>query len=191
METKSVKDYYEIMYKKYPEIPKQDIRRILNYYWRAYYLHNSYGGDVIIKDSEFWCYSGRARKDSVEWFQYYCTKLATKIRILYKRKKIPWDGYYYFALTDNQQKLVDDQKKVRGRKRKHFNYGNVMLYRILDECSISNTGKTHIYRIPYISELKYKFYKPQFTTDKAELILVRNPLKFTDVLTFYNDYEVL
>ena len=37
-------------------------------------------------------------KDSLQHFIYYKTKLKTKLRILYKRNKIQWDGYYYFSL---------------------------------------------------------------------------------------------
>nr|DAD58237.1 MAG TPA: hypothetical protein [Bacteriophage sp.]DAM10009.1 MAG TPA: hypothetical protein [Caudoviricetes sp.]DAO31348.1 MAG TPA: hypothetical protein [Crassvirales sp.]DAK96704.1 MAG TPA: hypothetical protein [Bacteriophage sp.]DAO19116.1 MAG TPA: hypothetical protein [Caudoviricetes sp.] len=28
--------------------------------------------------------------------------MRTKLRVMYKRKKIKWDGYYYFALTRPQ-----------------------------------------------------------------------------------------
>jgi len=40
--------------------------------------------------------------DSVKYFQYYKRKMRVKLRVLYKRKHIPWDGYYYFALTETE-----------------------------------------------------------------------------------------
>jgi len=63
------------------------------------YLINSYGCDVELESSNFWCYFGRMTKRPLKHFMYYITKLANKIKILYKRKKIKWDGYYYFAIT--------------------------------------------------------------------------------------------
>nr|DAR62396.1 MAG TPA: hypothetical protein [Bacteriophage sp.] len=46
-------------------------------------------------------YIGFLKKDSIKYYKYYIKKLARKIRILYKRMKIKWDGYYYFALTED------------------------------------------------------------------------------------------
>jgi hypothetical protein len=88
MEIKTIKDYYEELYKKFPEVDKKDIQRILNFGWKSLYLHNSYGGDVLIRDNNFWSYIGILTKDSLKHFIRYITKLCIKIRVLYKRKKI-------------------------------------------------------------------------------------------------------
>lgn len=191
MELKGVKDYYEEMYQLFPDVPKRDIQRILNFGFKSLYLHNSYGGDTLIQDSNFWCYIGKLRKDSIKHFIYYKNKLATKIRILYKRKKIPWDGYYYFALTENQYQNVLNQQKGKGRKRKHFNYGNQILYKILDECKLRYSNRKYIYRVPFISELGYSFYKENYNTGEAELIETRDVQKFKDILVTNYDYETL
>ena len=191
MELKGIKDYYEEMYQLFPDVPKRDIQRILNFGFKSLYLHNSYGGDTLIQDSNFWCYIGKLRKDSIKHFIYYKNKLATKIRILYKRKKIPWDGYYYFALTENQYQNVLSQQKGKGRKRKHFNYGNQILYKILDECKLRYSNRKYIYRVPFISELGYSFYKENYNTGEAELIETRDVQKFKDILVTNYDYETL
>ena len=191
MELKGVKDYYEEMYQLFPDVPKRDIQRILNFGFKSLYLHNSYGGDTLIQDSNFWCYIGKLRKDSIKHFIYYKNKLATKIRILYKRKKIPWDGYYYFALTESQYQNVLNQQKSKGRKRKHFNYGNQILYKILAECKLRYSNRKYIYRVPFISELGYSFYKENYNTGEAELIETRDVQKFKDILVTNYDYETL
>ena len=89
------------MFAEFPLIPKRDIKRILQYGYKSFYLHNSYGGDVTLERNTFWLYSGRLMKDSLKWFEYYVKKLVIKIRVLYKRNKTNWDGYYYFALNRN------------------------------------------------------------------------------------------
>lgn len=191
MQIKYIKDYYEPLYEMFPDVPKKDVQRILNYGWKALYLHNSYGGDTIITDKDFWSYIGTLRKDSLKHFMYYIKKLTIKLRVLYKRNKIPWDGYYYFALTDKQYEDYLKQKNKKGRPKKIFKYGNQVLYKILDECKIQEYNRKYIFRIPYISDLGLSFYKQDLTSDKAELIITRDTQKFKDILISNNNYEFL
>lgn len=191
MQVKTINDYFEILYAKYPNVPKEDIRRILKYGWKSLYLHNSYGGDIFIQDNNTWCYIGTLTNNPLKHFEYYKRKLATKIRILYKRKKIEWDGYYYFALTDNQYNNYLSQKHKTGRPKKNFIFEDVILYQILDECKISEGNKKYIFRIPYISRVNYKFFIEKLKTDKAELIITRDPLKFKDILVNENDCDFI
>lgn len=188
---KTMKDYYDQMYALFPDVPKEDVRRICNYGWKALYLHNSYGGDTIITDSKFWSYIGFLKKDSLKWFFYYIKKLTIKLRVLYKRKRIKWDGYYYFALTDNQYENYLSQKNKRGRPRKYYSFGNHFLYKILDECKIREFNRKYIFRIPYITDLGIKLYKKDLVSDKAELIITRDTQKFKDILINNNNYEFI
>ena len=56
MEVKKLEDYYEQMYKLYPTVDKQDIKRILKYGWRVIDLLSRNGGDICIVDQRdsFW-----------------------------------------------------------------------------------------------------------------------------------------
>lgn len=121
MQIKRISDYYEALYELYPEVPKKDIERILNYGWKSLYLHNVYGGDTLILDKDIWCYIGRLTKDSVKHFHYYIKKLTVKLRVLYKRKKIPYTGYYYFALSDSQYDFFYPNTTKEVENAKHFN----------------------------------------------------------------------
>ncbi len=188
---KTIKDYYQQIYDKFPLVPKQDINKILNFSWKSLYLHNSYGGDTLIADKDIWCYIGNLKKDSLDHFYYYIRKLTTKLRVLYRRKKITWDGYYYFALSDAQYQSYLSQKNKRGRPKKYFNFGTVYLYQILDECKINEHYRRYIFRIPYISKLKIKQFTKDLVSDKAELLITRDPLKFKDILINDNEYEFL
>lgn len=191
MKIKTLKDYYEQMYKMFPEVPKEDIKKILNAGWRTFYMYNTSGGDVIIKDNNFWCYCGYLKKNSIDFFKYYIKKLSVKLRILYKRYKIKWDGYYYFALSDSQYENYLKQQNKRGRKRKIFKFEKIFLYQILDECKIRESHSKYIFRIPFISNLGFTHYIKEISTDKAELIINRNSLKFKDILVNDNKYEFL
>lgn len=188
---KTANDYYEQLYQKYPTISKSDIKRICQHGWKSFYLHNSYGGDTLINRQGFWFYCGQLMNNSLKWFNYYKRKMRVKLRVMYKRKKIPWDGYYYFALTEHQYKEYLKQKNKRGRPRKNFNFSKIILYKIYDECSIAESGKVALFRISMPTDLGFTLYKEDIITDKAEFILLREPLTLNDILLSKYDYQFI
>ncbi len=188
---KTIQDYYERLYEAYPTLPKEDIRRACQYGFKSLYLTNSYGADSLINRKGFWFYCGQLMNDSLRYFNYYKRKMRTKLRIMYKRKHIEWDGYYYFALSQNQYDKYLEQKNRRGRPKKYFKFSKVILYKIYDECSVIESNKVAIFKIPYIAEMGFSIYKEDFTTDKAELIEVRDPLKFSEVLLSTYNYQFI
>lgn len=186
---KNAQDYYEQLYKEFPDVPKSDIKRIMQFGLKSLYLNNSYGCDTLIKNNNFWFYCGTLMKNSLRYFNYYKSKMRTKIRVLYKRALTPWDGYYYFALTKRQYAAYLDQKNGRGRPRKNFKFEKVFLYKIYDECYIMESNKPAIFRIPGSIDLGFTRYKEELVTDKAELILEHKPLKFQEILSSNYNYQ--
>lgn len=191
MKVKTIQDYYEQIFQEYPNIPKSDIKRILQYGWKSLYLHNSYGGDVLLKNQKFWLYSGQLMNDSIKYFNYYKKKMRIKLRIMYKKKHIPWDGYYYFALTEDQYNKYLSLKNKKGRPRKKFTFNKIIMYKIYDECNIIESNRVAIFKIPMIIDYGFTLYKEELTTDQAELILVREPLKFNDILLSKYNYQFI
>lgn len=184
MQVKYVKDYYESVQKKFPDVSIQDIKRILNFGFKSLYLANIYGGDVHIQDKDLWLYIGNLTSNSIKHFINYKRKLVIKLRILNKRLNKNWDGYYYFGVSEKQQLQIETQKNKKGRPRKYFNYGNVMLYKYLNECEIEESDKQYIYRVPFICEIGVKCFNKNFISDKSELIIKRNPLTLNDLINY-------
>lgn len=189
MQIKTINDYYDIMYSKFPDVDKNDIKKILNHGWKAFYSVNSVGADVCTHDKDFWCYVGFLHKNSLKYFKYYIKKLVLKLRIMGKRTKVPWDGFYYFALSDKQYEQYLAQQKSKGRKRKWFTYENIFLFKSLNECKLTQFNKKYIFRVSFISQNGNKIYKESFTSCDTELIEVRDVLKFKDILVNNNKYE--
>lgn len=187
----NVKDYYEYIKEQFPEVTLKDIKRILNYGFKQLYLLNSFGGDLIIKDSDFWSYIGTLQNNSIKHFHYYKNKLTIRLRVLYKRKNIQWDGYYYFALSENQYQNYLLQKNSKGRRKKKFNFGTVKLYKIFNECEIQEFNKQYIFKMPIPIDFGYTLWKQKLITDKAELIIKRDPMKFEDILVTNHKYDFL
>lgn len=188
MQVKTYKDYLDDLQNLYPAVDKKDLEKIMNYQFRQLYLHNSYGGDTFIKDRDLWMYIGFLRTDSLSYFKYYIKKLARKIRILYKRKKIKWDGYYYFALTENQYQYYLQQKKQKGRPKTYYHMYNVFLFRIEDECKIREHNNKYIFRIKSPYDMGFLKVYRDIELKNPELIEIRNPLKFKDILVSNNKY---
>lgn len=189
MELRRINDYYEQMYEKFPDIDKNEIKKILNFGWKNVYLMNSFGGDVLIKSSSIICYFGMLFRNSVVFFHYYRRKLINKIRMMYKRKHIPYDGYYYFAMTKKQYEDYINQQKKRGRPRKYFKLNNVLLYKIKDVCELENFTKKYIFRISMPIEGSNTIFRFNFKFENPELIKVRErPLNFQDILVTNNNY---
>lgn len=186
-----LKDYYPQLFSIFPNIPEVDIKRILIFSWKALYLHNSYGGDTFIFNKDVWCYIGNLKKNPLQHFNYYIKKLLIKMRVLYKRKNIQWDGNYYFALTDNQYKDYLSQKNKKGRPKKYFNFGSIFLYQTLDECRLSEHSKRYIFKVESGIFVKNKYYISNFKSDRASLLEIRAPLKFKDILVSNNKYEFI
>ena len=129
--------------------------------------------------------------NSVKWFYYYKKKMKIKLRIAYKKKKIKWNGYYYFALTKNQYENYLAQKNSKGRPRKNFTFEHVMMYKIFDECNIIESNCCAIFKIPSSWDRGFTFYYPKLKTAEAELVLTREPLKLKDILLSEYNYEFI
>lgn len=191
MELKKVQDYYEQLFELYPTIPKRDIKRIMQFGLKSFLLHNNYGADVLLQSPDIWLYCGKLMKDSVKYFEYYKRKMITKIRISHKRFDIPWDGYYYFGMNQDQYENYLSQKNKRGRPKKYFKYGNVVLYKYFDECNLRNSGSVALFKVSLQADFGLSLYKLDFETDKAELVLERQPLTFKDILISNYKYQFI
>lgn len=112
MQVKTLDDYYEQVYAKFPFIPHSDIQRILKYGWRYIYIINSRGGDILINRHDFWFYMGKICTNPLQHFYKYYKKLAFKIRMLSIWNKKKYDGYYYFGITKQQYEKQNSLKTL-------------------------------------------------------------------------------
>ena len=188
---KTVKDYLPAAQELFPEMDLSDLTKILNHGFRVMYMFNSFGADTLITDHENWIYIGMLSRDSVKFFHYYKMKMIKKLRLFYKLKKLKWNGYYYFGLNEPQYQYYMSQHNAKGRKRRMFDFGNLVIYKIFDECNLHSSASKYIFKVPMITDLGFARFKKNFKTDKAELILTRDPLKFKDILLETKNYEYL
>lgn len=182
---KAVKDYVSIVQERFPGVPKKDIERIMNYGFKSLYLHESYKGDILLKSSKlnnFFFLLGNLTFNSSRHFRYYIKKVITKIRVIFNKSKAQYNGYYYFALTEKQYKdRILDRQSPLGKKKRKFNYGPIILYKIEKECLVREFNKPYIFRIPVITDLGYRVFKRDLITTKAEFLYKRETKGFKNV----------
>ena len=178
---KKLQDYLPEIEKMFPTIPKQDIRRCVNYGWQMFYYYNLSGCDVIAIDQskDLWFYCGNLYDNSIKYFDYYRKKLQRKLRLLHHRKRIPWDGYYYTAV--NKQNL---------RKIGNYELKNQTIFRLLEEAKLYYNNGKYFIRFKYPENVGYSRFKTKYTARNAEVVYTREkPLTFKDILYYNNDYK--
>lgn len=190
----TVKDYYDRMQQIYPYISMNDIKIMMKYTWKLFGWFSNRGCDamIIVNGERF--LTGNLRTNSLEHYNYYIKKLIIKLRMLYIRKKIKLDNYYYFALS---QREYENYIKRYGHKivsSKFRCFGRKMLYRLRSECELQNCSKQYIFKVREIvvpESRPFKYYTDNFCSNEAELVAIRRPMKFRDILVSYNIYEIL
>ena len=186
MKLTNINDYVNEVHELHPELSEQEIKRILVYGWKMILQYVSFGNDVQIVFQNFFFFIGRIPVSALAAFHTYCRKLARRIQYMFRRTKSQWDGHYYFARSETQYIEYLGQSK-----KKYKIFQNVNLYKLLEECKIRESYKPYIFRL---SEDKtswmQKFYK-EIKTDKAELIIQRDPLKMKDILVTQNKFKYI
>ena len=186
MKITKVDDYIDAVHELHPDLTKEEIKRILVYGWKMILQYVSFGNDVQILSSKIFFFIGKIPSSALAVFNNYCYKLAKRIQYMFRRTKAKWDGYYYFGITENQY-----QEYLRQGRKKVKTFKNIKLYKLLEECKISEHSKPYIFRLNEDKTAWFsKFYK-EIKTKNAELIIQRDPLKMKDILTSENKFKYI
>lgn len=118
------KDYMEDVYKKFPTIPKKDLRYIVNFGWKNFFRLRVYGIDIKLRQGGKIIYIGRVFKEALDNYDYYCYKLLKKMIYLNSSKNtLPMDNKYYIYLTELENKKLKEKNphfRMRGYRNKEM-----------------------------------------------------------------------
>lgn len=186
MKITNVNDYVDSVAEKFPELSKEDIKRILVYGWKMILQYKNAGNDILVYNKKFFFFIGIIPNNALAIFSRYCEKLAKRIRFMFQRKKEEWDGYYYFSRTENQY-----LEYLKQSRKKNKTFKNVYLYKLLEEVKVKDSYAPYIFRISESRNKKFLKYYPELTTSTAELIIQRDPLKMKDILVSQNKFKYI
>lgn len=186
MKITNVNDYVDSVHEKFPELTKDEIKRILVYGWKMILQYVSAGNDVSVMTHKEFLFIGRIPSQALSVFKTYCIKLSKRIAYMFKRTNSEWDGYYYFTRNENQYKDYLSQSR-----RKYKIFKNVFLFKLLEEVKIRNSADPYIFRLKEEKTKWMKKFYPELKTDNAELITVRDALNMKDIMTSYNKFKYI
>lgn len=169
---KEVNDYVDDVHEKFPDLSRDEVKKIMQFGWRMYHYFNKCGADVSIVDwtyNKFLMHTGILRLDSFKHYLFTLFKHRVKTRLLFKLRLLEWDGYYYFGLTEEKYKDYLEQK-AKPRK-KIFKFEGIYMYKLFDEVKF-NKGFKYIFKTKY-PDIGYKFYLKKYATTECEPIFRR------------------
>ena len=176
MKITKINDYVDAVHEKFPELTREEVKRILVYGWKMILQYVRAGNDVSMMTNKEFMFIGTIPSSGLAVFKNYCYKLSKRIAYMFQRTKSKWDGYYYFTRSESQ--YLDYLSQSR-KKNKVFK--DVFLFKLLEELKVKESSAPYIFRL---NEQKTgwmtKYYK-EIKTQNAELIIVRDPLQMKDI----------
>lgn len=164
---KEVADYVDEVQKRFPFMTKSEINKILTFGLKRYARANKQHCDIsIIKhepEESFCSQTGFLGLDKLKAYWRFLTKNRMKERFIDRSKKNKWDGYYYIGLTEEQH------EKVKSQRGKYKIFESIYLTRLKRELYHAPRVK-YIWRVPWIMNCGYRFFKEELKTNKAEYV---------------------
>ena len=186
MKITKIDDYVNEICEKHPDLSKEEVKRILVYGWKMILQYINFGNDVSIISRKLFFFIGVIPVSRLAVFNNYCYKLSRRIQYMFRRTKSNWDGYYYFARSENQ--YID---YLQQNKKTYKIFKNVKLYKLLEECKIKEHSSPYIFRLNEDKTAWFQKYYPEIKTKNAELIIQRDPLKMRDILVSENKFKYI
>lgn len=178
MAQKKYEDYLERIYSKFPDIDQKSIDNIIEHGLKRIHYFAKRCQDIYIRsdnnDLPFYMYIGF--KDQNKSLDQFCrSKRAQhrKIRILFKEKKIPFEEFSYFGLTNEEFEEFNKNGLIP----------RIIIYKILEESYI-RSNVSHIFKTKIeFGEMETWFaVRHNFERINAEYILKREGLEFLPVI---------
>ena len=186
MKITKINDYVDSVHEKFPELTRDEVKRILVYGWKMIIQYVRAGNDVSMITNKEFMFIGNIPSNRLTLFRNYCFKLSRRIAYMFQRTKSKWDGYYYFTRSENQYKEYLSQKN-----RKYKIFKDVFLFKLLEEVRIKESNAPYIFRLKEQKTGWMNKYYKEIKTSNAELIIVRDPLNMHDVMTSENKFKYI
>lgn len=161
---KEVADYVDKVQERFPFLTKSEINKILTFGLKRYAWANKMHADVLItkRNNEiFTAHCGPLGVDALKHFYRFLTKNRMRERVLFKMRKLEWDGYYYIGLSD------EDHAKVAKNSR-YKTFTNIYMTKLKKELYHIPQVK-HIWKVPWF-DCGWRFFLETLKTQHAEYI---------------------
>ena len=160
--------YYKQIQERFPYLSEKQIDKIVKYGLRSFFAHNKLGADVLLKSNYYTAYVGKLFNKMNLFAYYYNIKMKFKLRIKYKRSKVPFNGKYYFSMNEEQYQFYFGKGK---NKQKKIKFERLRIYKLYDELAL--------YKPKYVfefnhSDIGFCRLMKNFTIKRMHLIAKQN-----------------
>lgn len=176
----TINDVIEEVYSKFPELSKQEVKKLLLVGFRRMQSSMMYGCAITINSMKFgncYLYIGEIHMTPKIQLKEYCIRRDKKLRKVEWWKKNKFDGYYYIALNEVAfEKWLEDNKTARTR----VSFTNVMPRKIKEEL-FYRYKKSHIFRIKVKKYKGMNFWCKELVTRDVDYVGIVDSMKFTEI----------
>lgn len=133
MKYKRVDDYVDLVQKKYPDISKQDIQKILRHGFIEFWRITKNFGDIFVHLNNYdkiYCGTLTSTKEQMRNYERYKKRILTRFRWCWKNGFRPISDTYYFCIYKPNCEILEETKKKRRRK---VTFKNVTVWHIYEE----------------------------------------------------------
>lgn len=203
---KYVEDYLPYVYAKFPYVAQKDIDNIIQYGLKSFIKLALSNAWICITSGAFYITTAAlslVHTNVFKYLHYYKNVLARKIRFLSKLRNYPYDGYYYFYMSQKNYDAFVAENKAALRSytansslyKKPLTFRNIKLFKYKDECWAKSYPCKYIFRYPIkdasIYENKDVILEEEFTTTKVEKVYhARKARKWNFIRYNHYDYGI-
>ena len=137
--------YFKQVRERFSYLSEKQIEKIVKYGLRSFFAHNKLGADVLLKSNYYTAYVGKLYNNMTLFSYYYNIKMKLKLRIKHKRKKLPFNGKYYFSMNEEDYQKYFGYRKPKQRKIK---FEKLRIYKLYEELAL--------YKPAYIFEFEHE-----------------------------------
>lgn len=161
MKLTGYKDYIDEVYNEFPDVDKASIRSIVRHGLGMLHFFQRNGHDTYLNNNreDKYYYFGDTSHDMQKRWAISLKKTRKKMRLVHSLKKIPFEGVYYFGLTDEQY-----EQHLKG-----LPIDLVFMYRLEEETKIKKAN-THFFKEKVEGVRSWKLRKENYETTNAEYI---------------------
>lgn len=162
---KTYTDYISVVYDEFDIVEKESIDYIIKYGLTQMYCVTLRGMPMHFESklSNAGFFVG---KKATNYINEFVDRYKYKVRYLASKGKGDFDGYYYFILSEEQNKIFQETGKI-----------DTYLYRFKDEIYTFVIGE-HIYRTKLDNNSRLKFYVTEYEKANAEYVSRRDKFRF-------------
>ena len=128
--TTEVSKYIPKVKERFPYLKDDEIEAILNFGFRTIFALVKLNADVFLKNSSWSVHFGKRHLTKDDIHKYMCWKTRVKSRLVDKYAGKPFDGVYYFGLSE------EDFQKFRKSRKHKYTFTNIYLHNVTQSSEI-------------------------------------------------------